>query len=83
MPARSSARQNAEALAAAAGERLGSVKSISYNHGGSRYAFRVCESGGHAPGAAPDDFPEVDFEPEPIDIECEVDVVWWLREPEK
>ena len=70
------ARSSAEALAAAAGKRLGDVRQIRYK----RYdgAF------GAAPGSLPfcarseaeEDLP--DLNPEPIEIECSVDVDWWL-----
>ncbi len=71
------ARSSAEALAAAAGKRLGDVRQIRYK--------RYDGTFGAAPGSisfderseAEEDLPDLD--PEPIEIECSVDVDWWLE----
>lgn len=76
------ARSNAQALAAASGSRLGGVKHISYN---SRLGDtgRFCFDGAdglvlEAP-AGSGDFKATVLEPEPIEVECSVDVEWWLE----
>lgn len=75
------ARGNARALAAASGTKLAGVKHISYNGDGG-HAWICNESVGCVPdGGVPDggNPPYVDLEPEPIQIECSVDVEWWLE----
>ena len=76
------ARNNAQALAAASGSRLGGVKHISYN---SRLDDMGCirfdstRSFGLEAPAGSGDFKATVLEPEPIEIECSVDVEWWLE----
>lgn len=76
------ARNNAQALAAASGARLGGVKHISYNNrlddmGCIR--FDSTRSLGLDAPTGPGDFKATVLEPEPIEIECSVDVEWWLE----
>lgn len=76
------ARSNAQALAAASGSRLGGVKHISYNSRlGDTGRFCYDGAGGlalEAP-AGSGDFKATVLEPEPIEVECSVDVEWWLE----
>lgn len=72
------ARGNAEALAAAAGSKLGGVKHISYNSRAASYGRTYCVAA-CAPDGAPGDSEETVLEPEPIEVECSVDVEWWLE----
>lgn len=76
------ARSNAQALAAASGSRLGGVKHISYNSGlGCMDRLCYASAGGlalEAP-AGSGDFKATVLEPEPIEVECSVDVEWWLE----
>ena len=72
------ARLSAEALAAAAGMELAGVKEIRYNRsGGSNFWGALCADGCATPNGAASSMP--DLHPEPIDVECSVDVDWWLR----
>lgn len=76
------ARSNAQALAVASGSRLGGVKHISYNSG-LGCMDRLCYAGAgglalEAP-AGSGDFKATVLEPEPIEVECSVDVEWWLE----
>lgn len=76
------ARDNAQTLAVASGTKLGGVKHISYN---SRLGAtnRFCYDGavdfalGAPAGSA--DFKVTVLEPEPIEVECSVDIEWWLE----
>jgi len=72
------ARGNAETLAAAAGSKLGGVKHISYNSRAASYGRTYCVAA-CAPDGAPGDSEETVLEPEPIEVECSVDVEWWLE----
>ncbi|WP_102372451.1 SIMPL domain-containing protein [Enorma phocaeensis] len=69
------ARGSAEALAVAAGKQLGEVRQISYKRRDAfadpPYCFR--ESAGGTEDLLPD------LNPEPIEVECSVDVDWWLE----
>lgn len=76
------ARDNAQALAVASGSKLGGVKHISYNSqlGATN---RFCYDGAAdfalgAPAGSADSKVTV-LEPEPIEVECSVDVEWWLE----
>lgn len=76
------ARDNAQALAVASGSKLGGVKHISYN---SRLGAtnRFCYDGAAdfalgAPAGSADSKVTV-LEPEPVEVECSVDVEWWLE----
>lgn len=72
------ARLSAEALAAAAGMELAGVKEIRYNRsGGSNFWGALCADGCATPNGAASSMP--DLHPEPIDVECGVDVDWWLK----
>ena len=74
------ARNNAQALAAASGSKLDGVKHISYNSQlGSM--DRLCYASAAdfalgAPAGSADSKVTV-LEPEPIEVECSVDVEWW------
>ena len=76
------ARNNAQALAAASGSKLDGVKHISYNSQlGSM--DRLCYASAAdfalgAPAGSADSKVTV-LEPEPIEVECSVDVEWWLE----
>ena len=72
------ARGNAETLAAAAGSKLGGVKHISYNSRAASYGRTYCVAA-CAPDGAPGDSEETVLEPGPIEVECSVDVEWWLE----
>ncbi len=72
------ARGNAQALATAAGSKLGGIKHISYNSRSGDYG-RVCCATMGVPGGAPGGFEETVLDPEPIEVECSVDVEWWLE----
>lgn len=72
------ARGNAQALAAAAGSKLGSVKHISYNSRSGDYDG-ACYAAMGAPGGAPGCHEETVLDPEPIEVEYTVDVEWWLE----
>lgn len=71
------ARGNAQALAAAAGSKLDGIKHISYNSRSGDYG-RVYAAMG-VPDGAPGGLGETVLEPEPIEVECSVDVEWWLE----
>ena len=72
------ARLSAEALAAAAGTELAGVKEIRYNRSGDSCFWRVaCADASATPNGAASSMP--DLHPEPIDVECSVDVDWWLK----
>lgn len=72
------ARLSAEALATAAGTELAGVKEIRYNRSGDSCFWGVaCADGCATPNGAASSMP--DLHPEPIDVECSVDVDWWLR----
>ena len=76
------ARGNAQALAVASGSRLGGVKHISYNSclgdmGQICYASERFDAG--APSAGIGDSKVTVLEPEPVRVECSVDVEWWLE----
>lgn len=72
------ARLSAEALAAAAGMELAGVKEIRYNRSGDSCFWDVaCADGCAAPNGAASSMP--DLHPESIDVECSVDVDWWLK----
>lgn len=74
----SRARNSAETLARAAGMLLGGVREIRYQREGDACDRRMF---GEAAPSGPARFDErPDFEPEPIEIECHVDVDWWLAE---
>lgn len=69
------AKANAEALAAACGKRPGDVRLVTYNRptDGFVYPGDFCVS---APGGT-GDLP--DLNPEPIEVECAVDMDWYLE----
>ncbi len=72
------ARSSAEALAQAAGMSLGGVKEIRYQREGSAFGPVLFDA---APSSGSVNFDvQPDFEPEPIEIECHVDIDWWLTE---
>ena len=76
------ARNNAQALAVASGSKLGGVKHISYNSrlgeiGNIRYA--AARGAADFPVAGPGDSRVTVLEPEPVEVECSVDVEWWLE----
>lgn len=76
------ARGNAQALAVASGSKLGGVKHISYNSRlGERDSIRYAAPCGAADFsvAGPGDSKATVLEPEPIEVECSVDVEWWLE----
>lgn len=70
------ARANAEALAAASGTTLGAVKHISYNAMPSNDLLVCAASADCGPSAADGGAPSL--VPEPIEVECSVEVEWWL-----
>lgn len=76
------ARNNARALATASGSKLGGVKHISYNSRlGDMGCFRYDSTrslGLEAPEGS-GDFKATVLDPEPIEVECSVDVEWWLE----
>lgn len=72
------ARGNAQALAAAAGTKLGGIKHISYNSRPGDYGTVYCAAMG-APDGASGGLGETVLDPEPIEVECSVDVEWWLE----
>lgn len=72
------ARGSAQALAAAAGSKLGGIKHISYNSRSGDCGGMYCAAMG-APDGAPGGPGETALEPEPIEVECSVDVEWWLE----
>lgn len=68
------AKRSAEALAAASGMALGGVKEIRYRRNIDGFAYAdFCAAPASDEGAAPD------LQPEPIEVECSVDVDWWLK----
>lgn len=70
------ARSSAETLAEAAGMVLGGVKEIRYRRDNDGFGT-ICFDA--APPSSPlGDSSMPDFSPEPINIECHVDVDWWL-----
>lgn len=72
------ARLSAEALATAAGMELAGVKEIRYNRSGDSCFWGVARADGCAtPNGAASSMP--DLHPEPIEVECSVDVDWWLK----
>jgi len=72
------ARLSAEALATAAGMELAGVKEIRYNRSGNSCFWGVARADGCAtPNGAASSMP--DLHPEPIDVECSVDVDWRLK----
>lgn len=74
------ARGNAEALATASGTNLAGVKHISYNsYGDSAASCRPYVCAASAAPSGTGEMPRVELEPEPIKIECSVDVEWWLE----
>lgn len=72
------ARGNAQALAVAAGSKLSGVKHISYNSRAAGYGRTYCVAA-CAPDGAPGGPEETVLDPEPIEVECSVDVEWWLE----
>lgn len=70
------ARGSAQALAAAAGSKLGGIKHISYNSRSGDCGGMYCAAMG-APDGAPGGPGETALEP--IEVECSVDVEWWLE----
>lgn len=72
------ARGNAQALAVAAGSMLGGVKHISYNSRAAGYGRTYCVAA-CAPDGASGGSEETVLEPEPIEVECSVDMEWWLE----
>ena len=72
------ARSNAQALAAAAGAKLGGIKHISYNSRPGDCGGVYCAAMG-APDGASGGLGETVLDPEPIEVECSVDVEWWLE----
>lgn len=72
------ARSNADALATAAGKRLGEVRQIRYNRSGdgfSRGGYRCSKDLRNS-----DDSSSIpDFNPEPIEVTCSVEVDWSLE----
>lgn len=75
------ARSRAATLAAATGTRLAGVKEIRYNCvRGEYFGFRgdACSARrGRADDFDEDELPS--FDPEPVEVECHVDVEWWLE----
>ena len=72
------ARLSAEALATAAGMELAGVKEIRYNRSGDSCFWGVARADGCAtPNGAASSM--LDLHPEPIEVECSVDVDWWLK----
>lgn len=72
------ARFSAEALALAAGKRLGDVRQIRYNRYDEDFSAsaRFCSE---RPSATQEDDDLPNLNPEPIEVECSVDVDWWLE----
>lgn len=72
------ARFSAEALASAAGKRLGDVRQINYKRydGDFSASARFCLE---RPSAAQEDDDLPNLNPGPIEVECSVDVDWWLE----
>ena len=71
------ARGCAEALAVAAGKQLCDVRQIRYKrYDGGFGAAAACAPCG-APSSAEADAPALN--PEPVEVECSVDVDWWLE----
>ena len=74
----SQALSSAEALAHAAGMALGGVREMRYQREGD--GFGPVMYGGAAPSRTLGLDEQPDFEPEPVEIECHVDVDWFLAE---
>ena len=61
-----------------AGMELAGVKEIRYNRSGDSCFWGVARADGCAtPNGAASSMP--DLHPEPIEVECSVDVDWWLK----
>ena len=72
------ARSCAEALAVAAGKQLGDVRQIRYKRDNDGFiAAAGCLKMCAPSGAKNDGLPALD--PEPVEVECSVDVDWWLE----
>ena len=72
------ARLSAEALATVAGMELAGVKEIRYSRSGDSCFWGVaCADASATPNGAASSMS--DLHPEPIDVECSVDVDWWLK----
>lgn len=74
----SRARSSAEALARAAGMVLGGVREMRYQREGD--GFDPVQYDAALPSGAPGFDDQPDFEPEPVEIECHVEVDWFLVE---
>lgn len=75
------ARRRAATLAAAAGTQLAGVKEIRYNcAGGDHFSLRkdMCYARARAGANDPDETELPSFDPEPVEVECHVDIEWWL-----
>lgn len=72
------ARANAKTLAAASGATLGAVKHISYNAMPSNSLLVCAASADCGPSASDGGAPSLG--PEPIEVECAVEVEWWLEQ---
>ena len=78
----SQARRSADALARAAGMLLGGVNGMRYQRAGD--AFNPVGFDALPPSGCPVDFDDQpDFDPEPVEIECHVDVDWLLRKADE
>ena len=65
-------------IARAAWSMLGGVKHISYNSRAAGYGRTYCVAA-CAPDGASGGSEETVLEPEPIEVECSVDMEWWLE----
>lgn len=72
------ARANAETLAVVSGATLGAVKHISYNAMPSNSLLVCAASADCGPSALDGGAPSLG--PEPIEVECAVEVEWWLEQ---
>lgn len=70
---------NAEALARSAGMLLGGVREIKYRRKDCGAGLMLGAASMRCSETYGDKMPS--FDPEPIEIECHVDVDWWLDEP--
>ena len=71
------ARVSAEALAVAAGKQLGEVRQIRYRRYDGGYAAAPAGIYARRSGDTGADDTLPDLNPEPIEVECSVDVDWW------
>ncbi len=74
------ARHNAQTFAQTLGMSLGGVREIRYHRKGdlTSSTFFGSEMSVPAPSGPLDQAPQQTFTPDPIEVECSVDIDWWL-----